>query len=173
MPDLRWISTTTPPTVPGRSGYPDRRAAEYRHDLTWSEQQPRTRPRALANKQVRQAIQYGIDYDGIRRWVDARPRGTTALADRARHARRRSGAGGAAGRGPGRAVPGRRGPWSNVGFPLWYPTQPFGSVDPAVLAAKIQADLAEIGITVELDPVEQERLLVPKPSPAHCRPYIS
>lgn len=108
---------------------------------------------ALANKQVRQAIQYGIDYDGIlnglMRGHGVRPPSPIVLgmlgADsvaavqrdvpRAKQFLADSGA-------------------ENVSFPLAYPTNPFGSVDPAVLAAKIQADLAEVGITVELQPME-------------------
>jgi len=108
---------------------------------------------ALANKQVRQAIQYGIDYDGIlnglMRGHGLRPPSPIVLGmlgadpemavqrdvERAKQFLADSGV-------------------DNVSFPLSYPTNPFGSVDPAVLAAKIQADLAEIGITVELRPVE-------------------
>jgi peptide/nickel transport system substrate-binding protein len=108
---------------------------------------------ALANKQVRQAIQYGIDYDGIvnglMRGHGVRPPSPIVL--------------GMLGADPAMAV--QRdverakqfladSGMENVGFPLSYPTNPFGSVDPAVLAAKIQADLAEVGITVELRPVE-------------------
>jgi peptide/nickel transport system substrate-binding protein len=107
----------------------------------------------FADKRVRQAIQHAIDYDGIvdglMRGHGVRPPSPIVLGvlgadeslavqrdvDRARELLAEA------------AVE----PFS---FALWYPAEPFGSVDPAVLAAKIQADLSEIGITAELNPVE-------------------
>jgi peptide/nickel transport system substrate-binding protein len=107
----------------------------------------------LADRRVRQAIQHAIDYDGIlnglMRGHGVRPPSPIVLgvlgADESLAVQRDL--------DKARALLAEAGV-DGFTFELAYPTKPYGSVDPAVLAAKIQADLAEIGITVILNPVE-------------------
>jgi peptide/nickel transport system substrate-binding protein len=119
----------------------------------WAEQS-----KELADKRVRQAVSYAVDYDGVLKLVrGAGERPSTMIplgligGDKTL-ARKRDVA-------KAKQLLTEAGYPNGVSLKLSYWTSPLLGVNPEPVAAKLQADLAEAGIKVTLDPGERSVVL--------------